>query len=247
MQLSVLSYNIHKGFSTSSRRFTLKAIKEGIQASGADLVFLQEVLGRHDLHARRHAEWPTESQFEYLADTVWGHYAYGKNAVYDEGHHGNALLSKLPIVAWENFDVSTNRFERRGVLHAVVNDPESGINIHTICLHFNLLRQSRSRQLSDLCNIVAQHVPKASPLIIAGDFNDWNSRASNVICKELSLREAFKELHGRYAKTFPSRLPVAQLDRIYFRGFTPVRAKVLVGREWSRLSDHSPILSVLEL
>src|SRR5687767_3184071 len=116
-EFRVLSYNIHKGFSMD-RRLVLSAIKEAIQSTKAEIVFLQEVIGEHSKHAKRVSDWPEDSHFEFLADSIWEHFAYGKNAVYTEGHHGNAILSRRPITFWENIDISNNRLERRGLLHA---------------------------------------------------------------------------------------------------------------------------------
>ena len=50
---------------------------------------------------------PTDAttQFEFLADSIWSHYAYGKNAIYQHGHHGNAILSELPFAISNNVDV----------------------------------------------------------------------------------------------------------------------------------------------
>src|SRR5262245_33783257 len=87
--LRLLSYNIHKGFASQNRKFVLRQIKEAIQIIPADIVFLQEVLGHHSRHGRKIKGWPTISQFEYLAETIWPHFTYGKNAVYTYGHHGN--------------------------------------------------------------------------------------------------------------------------------------------------------------
>ena len=69
-------------------------------------MFLQEVLGEHGKHASRYEDWPATSQYEFLADSMWSDFAYGQNAVYPDGHHGNALLSKYPIKASRNLDVS---------------------------------------------------------------------------------------------------------------------------------------------
>src|SRR3989338_3836062 len=112
--LRVLSYNIHKGFSAGSRRFLLDAMREAIEIVHADIVLLQEVQGEHTGHLSRIPAYPSAAQFEFLADRLWPHYAYGKNAVYQHGHHGNAILSKYPILFHENIDVSTNRLESRG-------------------------------------------------------------------------------------------------------------------------------------
>ncbi|HLU18772.1 MAG TPA: endonuclease/exonuclease/phosphatase family protein [Pusillimonas sp.] len=48
-------------------------------------------------------------------------------------------------------------------------------------------------------------------------------------------------------RTFPSAFPWLRLDRIYQRGFAVRKARVLHGRPWRQLSDHSPIFAELEL
>lgn len=101
-RLQVLTVNTHKGFNPFNRRFILPELREAVRSVGADLVFLQEVLGSHSLHAARLPSWPPAPQYEYLADSMWPQFAYGRNAVYPEGHHGNAVLSKHPILAHRN-------------------------------------------------------------------------------------------------------------------------------------------------
>lgn len=121
--LTVLSLNVHKGFSLFNRRLVLHELRDAIRAVGADLVFLQEVVGEHSGHASRHERWPAVPQYEFLADSIWSSHAYGRNAVYQQGHHGNALLSRYPIDAYDNYDVSISRHERRGMLHCRIGVP----------------------------------------------------------------------------------------------------------------------------
>ncbi|PIS11989.1 MAG: hypothetical protein COT73_00920, partial [Bdellovibrio sp. CG10_big_fil_rev_8_21_14_0_10_47_8] len=109
MKIRVLSYNIHKGFSFSGWDFTLHTIKQALQETKADIVLLQEVVGENHQLRKAVPQWPTEAQFEFLADTVWPHYSYGKNAVFSLSHHGNAILSRFPIIKEENINISTNR------------------------------------------------------------------------------------------------------------------------------------------
>ena len=97
--LHVATYNIHKGFSNFNRRMVVHELRDRLRLLGADLVFLQEVLGDHQRHAQRFANWPEEPQYEFLADSVWRDFAYGRNSVYDLGHHGNAVLSRYPLSA----------------------------------------------------------------------------------------------------------------------------------------------------
>jgi endonuclease/exonuclease/phosphatase family metal-dependent hydrolase len=113
--VKVLTVNVHKGFSIFDRRFVLHELREAVRAVSPDLLFLQEVIGQHHRHAARLIQWPAMSQYEFLADSWWSDFAYGRNAVYLEGHHGNAVLSKFPIVGIDNHDVSVGACERRGI------------------------------------------------------------------------------------------------------------------------------------
>ncbi len=243
--LRVLSYNIHKGFSGGIPKFTLHLMKEQIQKIHPDLIFLQEVHGEHTGHRRRIKNYPVESQIEYLAEKTWPHFSYGKNVVYQEGHHGNAILSKFPIVSWENLDVSQNRFERRGILHAVIDLPNLNLGkskpVHVLCTHLGLFEMDRKKQLARLIQRAKSHIPDGDPVIAAGDFNDWRRAATSPLAKELELEEAFLRLHGSHAKTFPSWLPALCLDRVYSRGFEVLQAQRLDAPEWSALSDHLPL------
>src|SRR6185295_17100406 len=118
--LKVLTVNIHKGFSIFNRKFILHELREAVRAAAADLVFLQEVHGTHAQHSQRLANWPSAPHYEFLADAIWPAFAYGRNAVYPHGDHGNALLSKFPIMRYHNRDVSIVGHERRGLLHCVL-------------------------------------------------------------------------------------------------------------------------------
>ena len=120
--LHIATYNIHKGFSHFKRRMVVHQLRDSLRALNADIIFLQEVVGHHKGHAARFENWPG-AQHEFLADSVWADFAYGKNAVYDEGHHGNAILSRYPITRWDNVDVSAHRFESRGMLHCEIAIP----------------------------------------------------------------------------------------------------------------------------
>ena len=61
---------------------------------------------------------------------MWSDYAYGRNAVYPEGHHGNAVLSRFPIEHYENRDVSVGESEKRGLLYCRITPPELDVPVH---------------------------------------------------------------------------------------------------------------------
>jgi len=247
IKLKILSYNIHKGFSVGNTRFVLSEIREAIQDVHADMVFLQEVLGEHSGHKRRIRSFPDESQFEFLADRLWPHHAYGKNAIYSAGHHGNAILSKFPFTTYDNLDISTNPLERRGMLHGVVEVPPREVRLHGICLHLDLLKRGRERQVEDLCRRIEAEVPHDEPLVICGDFNDWSLKVSDLLEEKLGVREAHYDIHTKHARTFPAMMPVLKLDRIYYRGLKALEAHALTGNPWRKLSDHAAVFAELAL
>jgi endonuclease/exonuclease/phosphatase family metal-dependent hydrolase len=246
LSFKLLTLNTHKGFNQFNRRFVLHELREAVRTVSADIVFLQEVLGEHSAHAVRHAAWPTMPQYEFLADTIWRDFAYGRNAVYTEGHHGNALLSKFPIVRFENHDVSVGRHEQRGLLHCVLRVPNQVLDVHTICVHLGLRENHRREQLRRLCGLITREVPDDAPLFVAGDFNDWWLRADRRL-RDCGLDEAFKAVHGHLARSFPVRWPLLKLDRLYFRNATVQSPQVLSSLPWSRLSDHAALSAEVRL
>lgn len=245
--LNITTYNIHKGFSHFNQRLVLHELRECLRSLKADIVFLQEVLGENTLHPKRYHNYPAASQHEFLAEQRWLHCAYGKNSVYDAGHHGNAILSRHPIAVSHNRDISAHRFESRGLLHSEVVMPGSGVVVHCFCAHLGLFARGRRTQLRDMAQHIARRVPADAPVIIAGDFNDWRNEAGRILHRELGLYEVFEHLHGKPAKSFPAPVPVLALDRIYVRGLDVVSGWVHAEHPWSRISDHAALSAVLRL
>lgn len=245
--LHVLTYNIHKGFSQFKRRMALHELRARLQEISPDLVFLQEVVGFHGTNAELHSDWPTLPQYEFLADRVWEDFAYGRNAIADSNHHGNAILSKFPISRWDNEDVSMHRLENRGLLHCEIEIPGWSSRLHVINVHLGLLKRWRSQQLNALIQRIERMVPHEAPLIIAGDFNDWTRRASSHLQYSLDVREVFESTSSGPARSFPAAMPVLQLDRIYVRGFDVRLAHVHRGRPWAKISDHVALSALLAL
>lgn len=243
--LHIASYNIHKGLSFFNRRMVVHELKDRLAHINADVVFLQEVQGSHAERASRFEGWPSLPQHEFLAGGVWTDMAYGKNAVYDHGHHGNAILSRYAIQRWENVDISSHAFESRGLLHCELTVPELDQPLHAICLHLALHEQGRRKQLLRISEHIRDLVPDSAPLIMAGDFNDWRQRAPEYLAHELGLREVFETTQGRPARSFPAALPLFALDRIYVRGFQVASARVHHGSLWRKLSDHAALTAQL--
>lgn len=238
----VLTLNIHKGFSAGNRRFTLDNIRQCLRESNANLVFLQEVSGENSQHRETVADWPETNQFEFLADSVWSHYAYGKNAIYQHGHHGNAILSEIPFAESSNVDVSLMRFSQRGILHGILDN-----EIHLLCVHLGLFEKERRQQVTKLTEYIQSVIPANAALIVAGDFNDWRESSHQRLIGQFGLQEAFQTAHKKMAKTFPAMLPCLPMDRIYTRGFSVGNVEVKTLRHWRRISDHCAMIADLVL
>mgnify|MGYP001493787404 CR=1 FL=1 len=244
LRLRVTSYNIHKGFSQFNRRMMVHELRERLRHLDADIVFLQEVQGLHLGHAERHADWPALPQHMFLAEDIWDNAAYGRNVIYDHGHHGNAILSRFPILDAHNQDVTHLRFERRGLLHCRVSLPDERA-LHCVCVHLSLFARSRRRQMMALARFLEENMEADAPLIIAGDFNDWRNRADNLLAERLGLTEVFGGVGGRPVRSFPAAMPLFRLDRIYVRGMEVECREVHHGRPWSLISDHAALSAQL--
>ncbi|MFH1871580.1 MAG: endonuclease/exonuclease/phosphatase family protein [Pseudomonadota bacterium] len=240
--LRLLTVNIHKGYSAFNRRIVLHELREAVRAVRCDLVFLQEVEGASGSASAA----ALGAQYEFLADQIWTDHAYGRNAVAEGQDHGNAVLSRLPIMRSHNHDVSLPGAEPRGLLHCVLVRPAGLSELHVMCVHLGLSETHRHYQLARLCETVQREVPAAAPLVVAGDFNDWRSRADAMLGSS-GLHEVFCHTHGHHARTYPARFPLLRLDRIYVRGVVAYRPLPLPRRPWAQLSDHAPLAAEIEL
>ena len=237
----VATYNIHKGVQGLGprRRLEIHNLGLAVEQLDADIVCLQEVRQSHRREAQHFMRWPELSQADFL--TPEGYEAiYRTNAITRYGEHGNALLSRWPVVAHQHEDISDHRFEQRGLLHVEVM--VHGQAVHVLVVHLGLIRSSRARQVAQLQRFIEREVPHAAPLLVAGDFNDWGA----LVKKALSATN-LKSFEVQRHPTFPSRLPLVQLDYVYARGLTPLSVQVPQGRIWWRMSDHLPLIAEFAL
>jgi len=269
MKLRVATYNIHKGVMGLRKRSRIHDVRLALHSIDADIVFLQEVQDKNERMAKR-VDCPNGTQLDFLCTGSYLHRAYGMNAVYPHGHHGNAIVSRHEIGRYLNHDISDHMLEKRGLLHAVsrIETKRRGaVDIHLINTHFGLIKRSRVRQAAFLIDFVKSEIEPDVPLIIAGDFNDWQRGVDEVLQSELEVVEVAAEFNRRHSKprlmdrllpwretprkpvarTYPSVMPWLMLDRIYVRGFNVHDVRVPKGVEWSQRSDHMPLIADLEV
>lgn len=239
--LRVVTYNIHKGVRGigPTARAEYHNLAHAMTQFDADLIFLQEVRKLyHDKGADDKLRL-TEPQAELFAPEGYVS-SYMTNAYTKKGQHGNALLSKWPVDEMAREDISNNRFEQRGLLHVKVRIHEH--KLHCIVVHLSLMQASRNWQQQKLLNLIRRDIPESDPVLIAGDFNDWNDKLLAPM-----QNAGFITFQVPPSPTFPSFAPMLRLDRIYARGLEPLSASVPKGKIWTRMSDHLPLIGEFKL
>ncbi len=235
MHFRLLSYNIHKGIGGVDRRYDLGRIVETINYFRPDVAFLQEVDDGVP-RSRQHA------QAELLAAaTGLDHFTYQRNVSLRVGHYGNAILSRYPLESPVHIDLTVRPKKRRGALVARWRVPVGDVTktMMLVNLHIGLSGIERQWQLRRLFRV--SHVAELRnrmPLVVGGDFNDfWNSLGWRV------MEPAGYRATGPAIRTFPARLPLRPLDKVFFRGdLRPLDTYVGQTETARQASDHLPLV-----
>ena len=112
----IATYNMHKGMSALNRKVQVESMAEALQGLKSDVLFLQEVQGENLRRQLKLPAFPAQPHYDIISEHLSFYSSYGKNAVFPERHHGNAILSHLPIETRHNLNISVNKLEQRGVL-----------------------------------------------------------------------------------------------------------------------------------
>lgn len=232
-----MSYNIRKGKGVIRSRPELAEIAYHIKQKTPNILLCQEV-------AQYHGE-KNLKQDEQLSRLLGMPHCYGPNAFFETRNHGNACFSHFPIVCHTNFNVSTNRFEQRGILLTEIILPETTLYVFNV--HFGLTPMQRRHQARTLHLLIQKEVPSEAPIIIGGDFNDVSGWIDRYIEKEDHVKSALAHLNKDDRRSWGSRRPLLSLDRIYYRNLFVHEVAVLKGKPWAGLSDHLPLWMTFEI
>jgi endonuclease/exonuclease/phosphatase family metal-dependent hydrolase len=245
LTVRILSWNVHKCVGGLDRRHDPARVAAVIAAAQPDVVLLQEVA--------QNGAWygGAGRQVDVLASALgFPHHAYFVNVRFGpkRGEYGNAILSRTPIAAMENVDLTLPRRKARSVLHAELRLPTADSahtrTLHVFNLHLGLGEAERREQLRRFLECrPLQSVHAATPVLVAGDFNDvWGSLGRRV------LAPAGFRGPGRPLRTFPAWAPVRALDSLYVRGDVDcVTLDRVDGRGARSASDHLPLLAEIRL
>ena len=230
MQLTFASYNIHKGVGLDRRRDP-ERILSVLHEIDADIIALQEA-------DRRIGERASVLPRADIDDTRWRVIEVAKRPR-SIGWHGNALLVRrgIDIVSGEALDLPT--IEPRGAACGEII--VEGHSLRVIGTHLDLSglrRRDQIRSLLGFCNACERNLPT----VIMGDFNQWGRQTG-------AMREFAQGWHiVTPGRSYPSRQPVATLDRIVASTHWNVVSSDVHHTALSTVaSDHLPVKAVLSL
>lgn len=230
----VMTYNIRKGLGPSGNGVFTLPLCDALKAQPLDFLLCQEVFHGVD----------DDGQSHLLGDALGLTPIYRANKHRRVGHHGNASFTHLPVEHVQNFDVSTNPIERRGALYTRVGLGDR--RLHVFNVHLGLTERQRITQVRQISALMERLAAPEDPVLMAGDFNDWNARVDRVVEHELGMKNAFG--HPKKAmRTWHTKRPMFNLDRIYTRNLQVSDARCMQGAPWVDLSDHLPLYVELTL
>jgi len=222
------------------RRVRPKRIAEVLKEIDADVVALQEVAGM-DEAAREH------NHVHAIAEELGMDFRIGENRKLRGGAYGNAVLSRVPIVADKNHDLTCRRYEPRGCLEVTIKPPDSETALHLFNVHLGTGFFERRYQAHRLFDVIAGNESLSSPRVILGDFNEW-TRGLTTRLMSYHFNSAEPEQRLGRARTYPGVFPLLHLDHIYYNSFLKLE-QISVHRSRLALaaSDHLPIVAEVTL
>ncbi|MES1172161.1 MAG: endonuclease/exonuclease/phosphatase family protein [Bacteroidota bacterium] len=225
--LRVATWNIHDGVGRGGVRDVARVARV-ITTLDAPLVGLQEV-GCGPEHACDAADLAAATGLDWRAIRTRGH---------ADVHYGNVLLTSLPVVAVRSHDLSIDGREPRAALEVDVEWERRLVRV--VVTHLGLRAGERRRQVARLLTVVRD--ADAAMTVLLGDINEW-----------FIWGRPLRWLHRRFGvhpapRTFPSRMPVVALDRVWAHPRDTLSSITAVTDGEARLaSDHLPVVATLRL
>jgi endonuclease/exonuclease/phosphatase family metal-dependent hydrolase len=225
--LRVLTWNVH-GCVGRDRVCDPDRVAAVLEAAQPDISALQEI----DARIRALALDP----FSYFADLFSWTAVSARTLTAQDGHYGHIVMSRWPIESLGTMDLSVPRREPRKAIFGAVSTPRGRITV--VAAHLGLMFGERRTQLARLKQRLAEIEDR--PIVALGDFNDFRGRglAQRSLCPPLEPVPALG--------TYPSRLPVLPLDRIWYSKPLELHAIATI-RDAEHVSDHLPLLATLHL
>jgi endonuclease/exonuclease/phosphatase family metal-dependent hydrolase len=228
--IRVASYNMRKAIGTDRRRRPERTV-EVLNEVDADIVALQEADRRFG------------TRLSALPPHLLDEHSDMKPVPFEGragslGWHGNAILVRKSAEVLATARLHLPSLEPRGAVMAEVK--VNGTIVRVVGMHLDLSGLWRRRQ----AHAILAHLHAAGgdlPNVLMGDLNEWTIRGGCL--RDFGHRHRFAPC----GRSFHSRRPVAQLDRIMVSEHLDI---VAAGAHQSatarRASDHLPIWAELK-
>jgi endonuclease/exonuclease/phosphatase family metal-dependent hydrolase len=224
-QLRFLTWNVH-GCVGRDGLCDPDRVASVLETAKPDVSALQEIDNRTTRVAR--------DTFSYFGSLVGWTTVATRTLTARDGQYGHIVLSRWPVESLGEIDLSVRWREPRKAIVGSIASPAGKIIV--IAAHLGLLPFERRRQFARLKERIATIADR--PLVVLGDFNDFPGRglAERSLCPPLTGAPALA--------TYPSRLPLLPLDRIWFSA--PLTLSTIATlHDAGRASDHLPLLASL--
>jgi endonuclease/exonuclease/phosphatase family metal-dependent hydrolase len=224
--MRLATYNIHACIGADGR-FDPQRIVKVLHEINADVVALQEVehhtIGGYDL-------------LDYLAAKTGLTAIAGPTLLRETNHYGNAVLTRLPILAVTRVDLSLPQREPRGALDVTLD--WRGQRLQVVATHLGLRPWERRQQVRRLLTLFESGSADVSVLV--GDLNEW-----------LLWGRPLRWLRHHFAstpqpRTYPARFPLFSLDRVWVHPRAALASIEIHNSPLARIaSDHLPLKAEL--
>jgi endonuclease/exonuclease/phosphatase family metal-dependent hydrolase len=234
----ILTYNVHRCVGPD-RRLDVGRVADVIAAQAPDIVALQEVdVGR----ARTGGVDQAHAIAERLGMTSRFHPALKV----EEELYGDAILTALPERLIKAGPLPgyprLPRLEPRGALWVAIT--VGGVDLQVLNTHLGLVPREQDLQAAAIMgHDWLGRWDRRNPLIVLGDFNvgGWGGPYRALSRGMSDARKAVGS--GRRTATFPSRLPVREIDHVLVSSLVTVRSVHAPRDAGARhASDHLPLV-----
>ena len=225
--LRVMTYNIHHGLD-ADYGMDLEQIIDVIAMEDPDVVVLNEV-------NRARLTNGFVDTLLLISRRLDMPYVFGPN--YQDGQYGNAILSRYPVLTWDNTPFASKTTEVRSMLRAVVQHDGEPITFFATHLdHLEGPDNVRSQQVVEALDVW----DGSSRAVLLGDLNAEPDAPELQAIYEAGFVDALAANGQGDAFTFWDTAANRRLDFIF------VTPDLLLGQTWvipTRASDHLPVIA----
>jgi endonuclease/exonuclease/phosphatase family metal-dependent hydrolase len=223
----VTSYNTHGGVGRDGH-FVPKRIAGVLRELDADIIALQEVESRATGF----------DMLGYLSHETGMEAIAGPTLLRNGADYGNGLLTRFKVLSMKRLDLCVERCEPRGAIDAELDC--GGTPMRVLATHLGLRPSERREQIQRLLKALESDRPL--PTILMGDINEWFLWGRPLRW----MQRHFEQTPS--PPTFPSRLPIFALDRVWVKPRTLLRDIGVHVTPLAKIaSDHLPLKAELDL